>query len=145
MNISRATRHCLFLVMLAFSQLLNLQVAAGEFQQVDLRDDWGVEPVHLRLTADDYMVEFRYEVVDEIKARVLSNRKELPRLKVMKSEARLAVPFFRTVGYIKSNRRHLKVGKHYTMMFSNEGRHLKSGDTVRLQVEGHQSPVLTVD
>ena len=119
--------------------------AAANFEQIDMRNDWGIEPVHLRLTADGFMVEFRYTVLDEEKARILSNRKDLPRLKAFKSTARLGVPFFSTVGYIKSNRRHLKAGKNYTMMFSNEGRHLIRGDRVRVQVGSLESSMLTVE
>jgi len=135
----------LTLVCLVFAMLAPPLARADDFVDVDFRGDWGIEPVMLRTTADGYMVEFRYRVVDPVKARVLSNNKEFPRLKAMKSQARLAVPFFGTVGYIKSNRRFLKQGKNYTTMFSNENRHLISGDKVRIQVGNQQSPELTVE
>ncbi len=117
---------------------------ATETKRIDLREHWGIEPVHLRITAGGYMVEFRYKIIDREKALVLSDREYFPRLQVMKSRARLSVPFFPTVGFVKSNRRFLKEGKNYTALFSNEGRHLLPGDKAFIQVRDQLSPVLTL-
>jgi len=107
-------------------------------------EDWGIEPIHARVTANGYMIEFRYKVVDPEKAVILSDRKQFPYMLSMKSRARLSVPYFPTVGFIKSNRRFLHAGRNYSAMFSNEGTHLLRGDQVRIQVRDQLSRVLTL-
>ncbi len=106
--------------------------------------DWGIEPIHARVTANGYMIEFRYKVVDPEKAVILSDRKQFPYMLSMKSRAKLSVPYFPTVGFIKSNRRFLHPGRNYSAMFSNEGTHLLRGDTVRIQVRDQLSQILTL-
>jgi len=90
------------------------------------------------------MIEFRYKVVDPEKATILSDRKRFPYMLSMKSRAKLSVPYFPTVGFIKSNRKFLHPGKNYTAMFSNEGTHMLRGDHVRIQVRDQVSRVLTL-
>jgi len=114
-------------------------------EPIDWVKDWGIEPVHARVTANGYMIEFRYRVLDAEKARILSDRKDFPSMLSLKSRARLSVPYFPTVGYLKSNRRFLKEGRNYITMFSNEGMHLLRGDKVRLEVKGQRSPVLVLE
>ena len=111
-------------------------------RQIDWVEDWGVEPVHARVTAKGYMVEFRYRIVDAEKARILSDRKDFPFMLSMKSDAKLSVPYFPTVGFIKSNRRFQHEGRNYITMFSNEGVHLLRGDKVRIAVKDQVSPVI---
>ena len=118
---------------------------ADELKQVDLLQDWGIEPVHIRVTAAGYMIEFRYKVLDSEKALILSDRKDFPYLLAQKSKAKLSVPFGATVGFLKSNRRFLKEGKNYIAMFSNEGQHLLPGDQVKVQVRNQVSPTLVLE
>ena len=106
--------------------------------------EWGIEPIHARVTANGFMIEFRYKVVDPEKATILSDRKRFPYMLSMKSRAKLSVPYFPTVGFIKSNRKFLHPGKNYTAMFSNEGTHMLRGDQVRIQVRDQVSQVLTL-
>jgi hypothetical protein len=113
-------------------------------RQINLKEDWGIEPVLLRVTADGYMIEFRYKVLDTEKALVLSDRKFYPHLNSVKSRARLSVVYGPTVGVLKSNRKFLKLGKNYNAMFSNEGRHLLPGDKVQIQVKDMITPELTL-
>ncbi len=145
--VSSFPRLCFLILLLVFAAGSLARAGSQDFQLIDFRNDWGIEPVFLRVTANGYMVEFRYRVIDTEKALVLAARKIelMPRLKAMKSNARLAVPFFRTVGFIKSNRRFLKEGKNYTTFFANQGEHLLRGDEARIQIPGQQSPILTLE
>jgi hypothetical protein len=134
---------------LAFAFLLVLfsgnAAAVEETTQIDAVTDWGIEPVHLRITANGYMVEFRYRVLDTEKALVMSDRKHYPFLLALKSKAKLSVPYGRTVGVLKSNRRFLKLGRQYIAMFSNEGRHLLPGDKVKVQVQNEVSETFILE
>lgn len=130
---------CFLLIIFA-----SLAVNARQPNIAHLNNDWGIEPVHLRVTADGYMIEFRYKILDAEKALVLSDRKHFPHLLSLKSQAKLSVPYFPTVGFVKSNRRFIKEGKNYIALFSNEGRHLLPGDQVKLQIRDKVSPLLTL-
>jgi len=123
-----------------------LNVTADELKSIDMRDAWGVEPIHLRVTAAGYMIEFRYKILDVEKALILSSRKreDFPYLQSLKSRAKLSVPYGSTVGFLKSNRRFHKKGKNYIAMFSNEGQHLLPGDKVKVQIRDQLSQELTV-
>jgi len=123
---------------------LNFTINAAELKTIDMASDWGIKPVHLRVTADGYMVEFRYKILDTEKALILSDRKDFPYLKSMKSRARLTVPFFPTTGFQKSSRRFVKKGKNYTAMFSNENKHMLPGDKARIEIKNQASQILTL-
>jgi hypothetical protein len=120
------------------------KVSAQELVAIDLMDDWGIEPVHVRITAGGYMIEFRYKILDVEKALILSDRKEFPYLLSMKSRAKLSVPYGSTVGFLKSNRRFNKKGKNYIAMFSNEGQHMLKGDKVKVQIKNQVSTELVL-
>lgn len=128
-------------IVLTFSTSL----MADDLKHISMQEDWGIEPLHLRLTAAGYMIEFRYKILDVDKALILSDRKDFPFLLSMKSKAKLSVPYGSTVGFLKSNRRFLKEGKNYIAMFSNEGQHMLKGDKVKVQVKDQVSPELVID
>ena len=107
-------------------------------------NDWGVEPVHARVTANGFMIEFRYKVLDPKKALILSDRKDFPYMISQKSRAKLSVPYFPTVGYVKSNRGFLHQGRNYSALFSNENQHMRRGDKVKIQVRDQISRAITL-
>ena len=117
---------------------------AQELESIDLQKDWGIQPVHMRITAGGYMIEFRYKILDTDKALILSDRKDYPYLLSMKSRAKLSVPYGSTVGFLKSNRRFIKQGKNYIAMFSNEGQHMLKGDKVKVQIKNQVSAELVL-
>ena len=121
-----------------------LSVNASELKQIDMQKDWGIQPVHIRVTAGGYMIEFRYKILDTEKALILSDRKDYPHLNALKSQARLSVTYGATVGVLKSNRRFIKQGKNYNAIFSNEGQHLLPGDKVKVSIRDELSPEMTL-
>ena len=124
---------------------IGFSVVADELKSIDMQDDWGIKPVHIRVTAGGYMIEFRYEILDTEKALILSDRKDFPYLQAVKSRAKLSVPYGPTVGFLKSNRRFIKEGKNYIALFSNEGKHLLQGDKVKIQIKSQVSTELTLN
>jgi hypothetical protein len=122
-----------------------LQADESKLKTIDLEKDWGIQPVFLRITGGGYMIEFRYKVVDTQKALVLSANKVFPSMLSMKSKAKLAVPYSSTVGYMKSNRKFLKLNRNYIVFFANENRHMLPGDQVKIQVGDEVTAPLTID
>ncbi len=133
----------LFVLMFLFL-LVVPKAYAQDLKSIELLEDWGIEPVHLRVTANGYMIEFRYKVHNVEKALLLSDRKDFPYLLSMKSKAKLSVPYGPTVGFLKSTRRFLKKGKNYIAIFSNEGQHMLKGDRVRIQIKNQISSELVL-
>lgn len=125
--------------------LSTVQAGESKLRTIDLEKDWGIEQVMLRILAGGYMIEFRYKVLDVDKATVLSSNKVFPRMLSMKSKAKLDVPYGSTVGYLKSNRKFLKLNRNYITMFANENRHMLPGDQVRIVVGDEVTPPLTID
>lgn len=128
----------LFLIGSVFSSL------HADLKTIDMKQAWGVEPIHARVTANGYMIEFRYKVLDPEKALILSDRKDFPYMVSLKSRAKLSVPYFPTVGYVKSNRGFLHKGRNYSAIFSNENRHMLRGDQVKIQVKEQISTPITL-
>jgi hypothetical protein len=136
-------RITLLLVIVFFSTLVHADDVA--LKTINLEKDWGIQPVFFRVTAQGYMMEFRYKILDPEKAKILSVNKDLPTLLSGKSQARFKVPYGATVGYLKSNRKFLKKGKNYIIMFSNDNQHMLPGDKVRIQIGNEVSPFITID
>lgn len=132
------------LTLLFFVVSVNFSPLRADLKTVDMGKDWGVEPVHARVTANGYMIEFRYKIVDPEKALILSDRKDFPYMISLKSRAKLSVPYFPTVGYVKSNRSFLHKGRNYSALFSNENKHMKRGDKVKIQVKDQISGEITL-
>jgi len=145
MNAFELVRLVRSLLLILVMSTIAITVNADELRPINLQDDWGIEPVHLRVTAGGYMIEFRYKILDTEKALIMSDREHYPYLRAMKSQARLSVPFGTTVGFLKSNRKFLKQGKHYIAMFSNENQHLLPGDEVKIEVMDQLSPALVLE
>ena len=92
--------------------------------------DWGVSPIGIRLTATDYMLDFRYRVTDAEKAAAIINRKTKPYLIVEKTGVILNVPSSYKVGPLRQSAQFAQENRNYFMLFANPGRHVKAGDEV---------------
>lgn len=92
----------------------------------------GMRVTALRLTAEGYMIDLRYQVVDAGKAAALLSPKVQPYLIEQASGARLLVPDTPKVGMLRQRVIDPKPEKIYFMFFANPGRYIKSGDKVTL-------------
>jgi hypothetical protein len=81
--------------------------------------DWGIQAVSLRRTFGDSMLDFRFKVVDAVKAKKLFDKKLKPYLFDPKSRIALGVPDSK-LGALRASVRNPPVaGKQYYVMFSN--------------------------
>ena len=96
----------------------------------------GIKIRGLVLSSADYMLYFRYRVVDPAKAAPLMDRKIKPYLVVEATGNRLDIPNTPKLGLLRQTPRSSSVAKErdYFIMFANPGRRLKSGDKVSLMV-----------
>lgn len=95
-----------------------------------LEGEWGIQITGIRLSAAEYMLDFRYRIIDPNKAEPLLSQQYKPYLIDQKSGARLIVPAPPKVGSLRQKSRQPQAGKIYFIIFSNPGRLVKKGDKV---------------
>lgn len=111
---------------------------------VSLEERWGVQVVGIRLTAAGHMLDFRYRVVDPVKAAPLFVRKTKPYLIDEATGARLAVPVPPKTGPLRSSNTPI-AGRTYFMFFGNSGKLVQPGNRVTVVVGDFQAEDLTVE
>ena len=98
-----------------------------------MKRKWGVELLFVRETSANYMLEFRYKVLDANKAKPLFERQTKPVLTHVRTGAKLIVPTPAKTGALR-NSNPPKTGKVYWMFFANPGKLVKPGDEVNIDI-----------
>jgi hypothetical protein len=113
---------------------------------VDSLKTWGIEPVSLRRTAADTLVDFRYRVIEPQKAALLTTSKAKAFLLDEGSGIGFPVPESQTVGTMRQTSRNgpPQAGRIYFMLFANPGRFIQAGSTVSVVVGGEKVATLKV-
>ncbi|MHC4616861.1 MAG: hypothetical protein ACYTEQ_03815 [Planctomycetota bacterium] len=109
------------------------------------QEKWGVQIVGIRLSAADYMLDFRYRVVDPNKAAPLLSRKVKPYLVDEASGAKLIVPAPPKVGSLRQKSYEPIAGKIYFIIFSNPGKLVKRGGRVTVVIGDFKAENLIVE
>lgn len=101
-----------------------------------LREDWGVEVLGIRLASANYMMDFRFRVLDVDKAISLFDHRIKPYVIVDRSNIKLPVPMAAKIGAFRPTNRgkNIKPDKNYYMIFGNPDRHVKAGETVTIVI-----------
>jgi hypothetical protein len=110
----------------------------------DLRDRWGVEIVRLNLTAYGHMVDFRFRVLDPVKAKPLLERNVSAHLIDEATGKALAVPDAPKTGRMR-NKGVPETGRVYFVLFQNQGGLLEKGDRVSVVIGDFRVEGLTVE
>jgi hypothetical protein len=108
-----------------------------------LKRQWGVEVMDVRQTAAGYMLEFRYRVLDEEKAKPLFERRTKPVLTHAESGAKLIVPTPAKTGALRNSNPPI-AGHIYWMFFANAGKLVKPGDHVSVAIGEFRTDNLVV-
>lgn len=99
----------------------------------EIENKLGIEIVALRRSAEGYMLDFRYRLLDPAKAAPLLDRTIQPYLLDETTGAKLSVPDAPKVGQLRPTSRNKVIpGRNYYMLFANPGRYLKAGSQVTL-------------
>jgi hypothetical protein len=100
-------------------------------------ETFGVEVQGAHLSANGYVIDMRYRVVDGDKAKPLLDRRVQPVLVDEASGNRFYVPQPPIVGALRQTARNnvaAAVGKTYFMIFANPDQRLKAGSSVALYI-----------
>jgi hypothetical protein len=109
---------------------------------------WGVEPLHVRLSAAGYMLDFRLRVLDAEKAGPLLVRNTECYLVAEKTGAVLRVASSPKIGALRSTVRTASMVKQdriYAAVFSNPGRFVQAGDQVTVVMGDFRAQHLVVE
>lgn len=98
-----------------------------------VEEQWGVRPVAIRLAAANHFLDFRFKIIDPEKAVQLMQRNTHAYVIDEASGKVLPVPITK-LGPLRANAIKPKADKHYTILFSNSGRHVKPGSRVTVVI-----------
>lgn len=110
----------------------------------DLSERWGIEIVRLSLTAYGHMVDFRFRVLDSVRAKPLLERNVSAHLVDEATGKALAVPDDAKTGRLR-NHGVPEVGRVYFVLFQNQGGLLEKGDRVSVVIGDFRAGGLTVE
>lgn len=113
----------------------------------EIARQWGVQLLSLRLSAGDYMMDFRFRVLDADKAAVFFDQRIKPYVLVERSSAKLPVPMATKVGALRPTNRgkNIRANRNYYMMFANPDRHVQRGGKATLVIGDFRVEHLTVN
>jgi hypothetical protein len=108
-----------------------------------LKRTWGVDVVGVRLVSTDWMLEFKFRVLDPAKAAPLLDEHAKPYLVDDASGAMLAVPAMENVGELRQHTAP-DAGRIYFMLFGNGDRIVPRGGHVTVVIGKFQAAAVPV-
>lgn len=115
-----------------------------EAQKQALSEKWGIELIAMRSTGYNFMIDFRYKVLDAEKAAPLFKRKTKPYLIHQGSGKVLAVPNTAKLGSLR-NSNIPQQGRTYWMFFGNSQGLVKKGDQVTVAIGDFKATDIKVE
>jgi hypothetical protein len=97
-------------------------------------EEIGISVQSIHLASAGYVLDMRYRVLDIEKAMAMVGRQAKPYVVVEKSGLKLAVPVSYKLGPLRQSTTHPEDNRIYFTFFANPGRHVESGDSIRLVV-----------
>jgi len=116
----------------------------AQLRDSGLEREWGVRVLQLRLSAEGYMLDFRYRVLDSERAAPLFSREHKPYLIDEISGAMFLVPEPPKVGALRTTRPP-QAGKNYFILFANPGRYIMKGNKVTVVIGNFKAEHLVVE
>jgi hypothetical protein len=109
-----------------------------------MKEKWGIEITSLRMSGNGHLIDFRYRVLDPVKAGTLADRKYSPCMIDQATGTKLVVPNTPKLGPLRQSASRLEAGKIYFMLFANSGRLVKSGSKVTITIGDFKAENLSV-
>ena len=99
-----------------------------------LEEKWGIEIVWVKSSAAGYCLDFRYRVLDPVKARPILARSAKRYLVDQNTGAKMLIPTSPKVGAMRQTTRKPVAGRVYFIIFSNPRKIVKVGDKVTVVI-----------
>ena len=110
-----------------------------------LQKKWGIEVTSLRLSGNGHLIDFRYRVLDPVKAATVGDPRNTPHLVDQATGIRMNVPNTPKIGPLRQSSTQLEAGKIYFILFANAGQRVKSGSKVTVEIGGFRGENLMVE
>jgi hypothetical protein len=94
---------------------------------------WGIRILHLRLVAENHLLDLRFQVINHEKAATIMSRKHSAYLVDQRTGKALPVPITKS-GAMRQTTLKPENGREYFMYFSNPGGLVKPGDLMTLAI-----------
>jgi len=144
-NTSHITRMAQFVFCLWLLLVSSLSCAGITSSEEKMAEEWGIKILSLRHTAADYMLDFRFRIVDGKKVQQIMNRKIKPYLIVERTGQKLQVPISTKLGPLRQAKTFAKADRNYFMFFANPGRLVKKNDKVTIVIGDFKVEHLVVE
>jgi len=105
----------------------------------------GIKVEAIRWSAEGYMLDFRYRVVDPEKALLIMDRSVKPYVIDEASGARFLIPSSPKVGPMRQTTRRPEAGRSYWLLFANPAKYIKQGNQVTVVVGDYRLEHLVVE
>ncbi|MDQ7787422.1 MAG: hypothetical protein RDU01_07420 [Thermodesulfovibrionales bacterium] len=106
---------------------------SSDAERKKIEEQWGIQVKGIRLTAADYMLDFRYCVTDSEKASSILNRQEKATLIHQENGTVMHVPTTR-LGAMRQTSVRPAEGRDYLIFFANRNGLVKTGDKVTVMI-----------
>lgn len=110
----------------------------------EMEEAWGIRVEGVRLSAADYMLDFRYRIIDPERASSLLNRAEKPYLVDETSGSKLVVPRTR-LGPLRQTDVKPDPDRSYFILFGNKDKIVKKGSKVTVVIGAFRAENLVVE
>ena len=141
--ISQILIFCVIFLAFAAPLLAQTEVKQTNTTKATLEETWGIELLGIRSTAANYMLDFRYRVLDAEKAKPLFRRKARPQVIDQTSGAKVGVFSSPKTGPMRSSDTP-QVDRNYFIMFANPGRYIEVGSKVTVVIDDFKVENMTV-
>jgi hypothetical protein len=109
-----------------------------------IEERWGIEIVSIRLSASDYMLDFRYRVIDPEKAHMFTQKQIKPYLIDQATGNKLAVATTR-LGPMRQTAVRPVSGRNYAILFGNTNKVVKVGSKITVVIGDFKVENLVVE
>jgi hypothetical protein len=105
---------------------------------------WGIDSLTVKYTESGELIRFSYRVLNAEKAAALNDKKAEPSLIDPQAGVKLVVPQMEKIGQLRQSSTPMP-GKQYWMAFSNNGRRVRPGHRVDVQIGSFHAQGLVVE
>jgi hypothetical protein len=105
---------------------------------------WGIDSLTVKYTESGEMIRFSYRILDAEKAKALNDKQTEPSLIDPQAGVKLVVPQMEKIGQLRQSSTPMP-GKQYWMAFSNNGRLVRPGHRVDVQIGSFRAEGLVVE
>jgi hypothetical protein len=117
---------------------------AEQRDEQSLEEKWGIKIVGIRLTASDYMLDFRYRVLNPERASDLIQKQTKPYLIHQETGKKMPVPKTR-LGPLRQTGVKPIPDRNYAILFANSNKLVKPGDRVTVVIGNFKAENLVVE